>query len=325
MDLTIYKNIKFPLIFLTKLANLAYNQTINLEIKKTNSEIVKEILDEIINNVVLKLNKKVLKEDELCELEELKEDYIDSPRKEPIKNELVESEIEIIGNIDDYIEISEEDELEIIKSQLDINSNKVDLNDQFLFYVLKYFFKFYYLKLIDCDILKLFEKIKDSHSKSYSLIKLHQQLLKSQCENMIKLDLYIKRVKNLDDPKLSSKSLDENIDYLKLKLELLNGINDSTFGDGFFFKLLQLENKNLIYEKEIINRLILVKKLLGSNFFKNNNIDLITLNDFLLLDYKDQNKFYFKFFKNIKLILENDIKMLLKTKKIINLLKYIYE
>ena len=323
MDLTIYKNIKFPLIFLTKLANLAYNQTINLEIKKTNSEIVKELVDEIISNVVLKLNKKVLKEDELCELKELKEDYIDSPRKEPIKDEIVESEIEIIDNINNPIKSS--DELEIIKSKLDINSNKVDLNDQFLFYVLKYFFKFYYLKLIDCDILKLFEKIKDSHSKSYSLIKLHQQLLKSQCENMIKLDLYIKRVKNLDDLKLSSKSLDENIDYLKLKLELFNGINDSTFGDGFFFKLLQLENKNLMYEKEVINRLILVKKLLGSNFFKNNNIDLITLNDFLMLDYKDQNKFYFKLFKNIKLILENDIKMLLKTKKIINLLKYIYE
>ena len=201
-----------------------------------------------------------------------------------------------------------------------IEENKEIINDEKLFYFIKFFFRFNHFNLIDLKIVSIFKSIKISHPKTYKFINSHDKLLNLTTTNFRDLLVY--------KDKVSKRFLNSNIDYQinfwEEKLKKLIAINDSTFGDGFIIKIILQSDENTYYVNEMVNRLILMKKLLGSNFFKKNKIILFTYFDFMNFDYQIKVKIFMKFYVKCKFILNEDITKLKNLKKSWNFLKYIY-
>ena len=200
-----------------------------------------------------------------------------------------------------------------------VNKNKDKISDEMFFYTIKYFLRFFHPKLINYNILPLFKDNKDTHNKTFVLVKSHQELLKLNINNFTKLLEYRDRVpKNIIKMKL-----EKQIEYWKNKLEKLEAINDSSFGEGFFIKVIQNDD-NLAYQNELLNRIILIKKLFGYRFFKNNKISLFTVEDFFSFDNQIKNKIFLKLIIKLRDIIKTDTQHLIKTLNSWNLIKYIY-
>jgi hypothetical protein len=199
-----------------------------------------------------------------------------------------------------------------------VNKNN-DITDEFLFYTMKYFLRFYHPKIYQYNIIRLFSDFKEKYNKTYVLIHSHQKLLEINIKNFTELLEYRDRIR----PFIMRMTLENQIKYWKGKLKKLEAINDSTNGEGFFMKLISNEN-NKIYQDELINRLILIKKLFGYKFFKSNNIVLFTIEDFNNFDVQIRNKIYLKLIIKLRNILKIDIQNLTKTLNSWNLIKYIY-
>lgn len=202
-----------------------------------------------------------------------------------------------------------------------IKENLNIINDEKLFYLIKFFFKFNHFYLIDLKLCKLFNSIINSHPKSFKFINSHDILLNLTVSNFRKLFDYRDRV----GYKFIDKDIEYQISFWEDKIKILNAINDCSFSnDSFIIKLMTLNTDNIHYTKEIINRLILIKKLLGNKFFKKNKIILFTLEDFNNLDYQNKVKLFMKFFIKCKHIINTDIYILKETKNYWDLLKFMY-
>lgn len=200
-----------------------------------------------------------------------------------------------------------------------VNKNKNKISDEMFFYTIKYFLRFFHPKLISYNILPLFKDNKDTHNKTFILVKSHQELLKLNIINFTELLKYKNRVlKNIIKMKL-----EKQIQYWKNKLQKLEAINDSSFGEGFFLKIIQ-NDKNESYQNELLNRIILIKKLFGCSFFFKNKISLFTVESFYSFDNQIKNKIFLKLIIKLRNILKNDIELLTKTLNSWNLIKYIY-
>ena len=223
-------------------------------------------------------------------------------------------EVEPLKN---HIPHTEELNIPIENNNYDFNGLKLD--DKFTFYFMKYFLRVFHSYLVDVNLLKLFRPIKKSHNRTYSLVETHQALLKKNIYNLKKLLEYKNRVcKNV-----INMSLENQIKYWEKKSVMLEAINDSSFGEGFMIRLLQ-NYQSIIFQKELIERLILIKKLFGLEFLKLNNIVLFTLEQFETFDFKIRGKIYLKFILKLRFILKNDIKILKKTNRSLELIKYLY-
>lgn len=201
-----------------------------------------------------------------------------------------------------------------------LENNKDFISDEKLFYFMKFFFRFNHFYLIDLEIISLFKFIKNTHPKTYKFIKSHDKLLNITTSNFRKLFDYKDRVGDF-----INKDIDYQINFWEQKLDRLIAINDSTFGDGFILKLIVEETENINYVNEIINRFILIKKLLGHKFFIKNNIILFTVEEFMNLDFQIKVRLFMKFYIKCKFILNKDITNLKNLKKSWEFLKFIYK
>jgi len=209
--------------------------------------------------------------------------------------------------------------LKKLSKKLEINKDLIE--DEKLFYFMKFFFRFNHFYLIDLKIISIFKSIKNSHPKSYKFINSNDKLLNLTTNNFRKLLDYKDRV----NIRFIKNTIDYQINFWEDKLKLLNSINDSTFGDGFIIKVILQNDENIHYVNEMVNRLFLMKKLLGSNFFRKNKIVLFTYSDFMNFDYQIKVKIFMRFFVKCKFIINEDITNLKKAKKSWDLLKYFYK
>lgn len=205
-----------------------------------------------------------------------------------------------------------------LSKKLEENNDFID--DEKLFYFMKYFFRLYHYYLIDLKIINLFKSIKDSHPKTYKFINSHDKLLNVTIINFRKLLNYRDTVSN----KFINQDISKQIQYWEHKLKKLIAINDATFGDGFILKIILNDEENINYVNEIINRFILIKKLLGTKFFQKNKIILFTLENFNKFDYQIKVRIFMKFYVKCKFILEENIDNLKNTKNSWELLKFFY-
>ncbi|ADO67356.1 hypothetical protein crov322 [Cafeteria roenbergensis virus] len=200
-----------------------------------------------------------------------------------------------------------------------LKNNENLIIDNKLLYFLKYFYRFYHYNLIDLQISCLFKSIKITHPKSYKFLIQQDKLLSLTVSSLRKLFNYKNRVSS----KFINKHIIDQINFWEDKLIKLNAINDCNFGDGFHLQLI-LQKNNYYYINELVQRFILIKKLLGNKFFKKNSILLFTIDDFLDLEYKIKITLFIKFFTKCKHILTEDINNLKETNKYIEILKHIY-
>ena len=317
MDISFYKNIKYPLIFIQKLITLIikYNKYIN----------EKENVEENLQDTPIPLLEQVNENNLICEDKNEEKDNLEEQVEKVINNidekENVEENLQdkpnkpipLLEQVNENTLICED------KNEEKDSFKNLKLNDEFIFYFMKYFLRIFHSYLIDIDILKLFKLIKKTHPKTYKLIESHQEFLNINIRNLKKLLEYKKRVPD----SIMKRSLKNQIEYWDNKSKMLEGINDSTFGEGFMIKLLNNE-KNEMYQRELINRLVLIKELFGLEFFTLNEIVVFTFKDFEMFDYQIRSKIYLKLILKLRFILKNNIKILKKTDKSLELIKYLY-
>ena len=184
--------------------------------------------------------------------------------------------------------------------------------------VLKFFFKFFHPYIINLNILKMFKKTRNTHYRIYTLIDSYQNLLRINKTNVLALKNYSIRYKNL-----VNKPVEKQIFYWKKKLNIINAINDATFDDGFFFKLIE-NNNSIIYREELLHRIHLISNTVNLSFFKTNDIMIFSIATFETCDTNLQNKIYLKLIKKINNIIKDDLILLEKYKKSSDLFKYVF-
>lgn len=174
---------------------------------------------------------------------------------------------------------------------------------------------------LDLNIVPLFTELKQSHPQTWKIIKVYQKVIKNNLENFKNIRIY----RNKISKRVFKMSLENQILNWENKYNKILALDDSSFGSSFSLRILLHNKNNLIYENEMIHRLIKIKKILGFNFFKNNNIVLFYLDDFLNFSWNIKTKIFFKLFKKVKSILKEDIHLLKKTKNYLSILNEIYQ
>lgn len=211
---------------------------------------------------------------------------------------------------------------DIVNKITNTEVKQTEITDELLFYTIKYFLRIFHPKIANYNILKLFYSLKNKYNKTFILIKSHQKLIKINTNNFNKYLEYQKKTNKINKY-ICKMTLEKQINYWKNKLKILNSINDSTYGDGFFIKII-MDTNNKFYDQELFNRFILIKNTFGIKFFKHNNISLFTVYDYHTFDDNTKKHIYMLLFKNIKQILTNDIQFLINTLEHWNLIKHIY-
>jgi len=200
-----------------------------------------------------------------------------------------------------------------------LNLGKIDyLSDDILYDLIKINLRYFSEKMYKIKLMKIFKNIYEK-SRSIKLVASMQ----------IYLELKYKSLKNykkyrLEYNYIKNNNLNYNLNYWNNKLIKLKYINDSSYGDGYHLKILCLNESNKIIENEILNRLILISRLVGLKFYKVNNITIFSVEDFKMLNYEIKKKIYFGLLRKISQIINNNIeiinKLIVSNNRILNLL-----
>lgn len=200
------------------------------------------------------------------------------------------------------------------------NSDKEKITDEKAFYLVKYFLRFYHFKIKECDISQLFVNFNKIFPKTTNLIASHQRVISILIKDFENIKSYHDKVGD----KFIDKKIDDQILFWQNKLDILHAINETTFGEGYMIRLINMPHKNEHYQKETINRLIQIKKLLGLKFFIKNKIELFTIKDFENFSHIIQAKIYLHLFIKIKNIIQTDINKLQSLNSSLKLFRYLY-
>lgn len=189
--------------------------------------------------------------------------------------------------------------------------NKDVFKDDDIALIIRLFLKYHFDVFLNYNFLH-FTKMLDDYYLSINVLKDFYNLIKKQ-ENLLNLIKIIKP--SFKKTHFWKKDIESQINNLMdLKLRFLS-IFDCSFGNiSFSLKLRSIENPSEyikdIHTNEIIKRLLLIYKLFGYNFFMNNNIILVTINDIFDMTFKNRINYFDYIFGKINKILINFINIL---------------
>lgn len=163
--------------------------------------------------------------------------------------------------------------------------NKTELKECDIEIILKCFFLFNDILTLQINLFNLVDK---NHTNSYLLIDNYYSIINKQ----LKIIPFIKRIKD-SYPCIYfwNKDINSQIEYFKTKLNIFLSYYDCSKGYTTFMTKLRTDYNNYSLKQidnEMIDRLIRTKKLFRLPFFKNNQILLITLDNFLGLTYENK-------------------------------------
>lgn len=195
-----------------------------------------------------------------------------------------------------------------LKYPLCFLNNLFKINDKFtdnqLILILRFFFKYNYIYLLNCNLKILIVLLDHDKVLSRNIIFELYDLI----EKKILLSKIIKKWQiSYKKDKFWDKKINEQIDYLKLiKMRFYSNFDVCKSNSFFFNKIYTLikSNNNLKFHvNELLNRLSNVYDLLGIKFFKNYNILCIKKSKFIQSNHETKLKYSKYIFQKINKIL----------------------
>lgn len=189
--------------------------------------------------------------------------------------------------------------------------NKDIFKDDNIALIIRLFLKYHFNIFLEYNILH-FTQLLDEYYLSINILKDFYNLIKKQ-ENLLNLIKLIRTTFN--KKKFWEKDIESQIKYLvDLKIRFLSIFDCSIGNISLQLKLRSIENPSNeiinIHTNEIIKRLLLTYKIFGYNFFVNNRIILVTINDVFDMTFKNRINYFEYIFSKINKILTNYINIL---------------
>jgi len=172
-------------------------------------------------------------------------------------------------------------------------------NDEELYYILRFFMKYHFDIFINNNILNI---ININNKESIKIILKLNKILGNQLN-------ILKNIKQIKYKKIFWKmDINNQILYLDKTLNIFKSHFDCSIGNLYFYNRLKLaltDNDNIQneYTVELFNRLKGVYKMFGINFFINNNIELMSYDDFFDISFMGRIKYTERVFIKINNLL----------------------
>ena len=312
MELTSFNNIKYPMVFLKLLSDKINNHKKSLD--DLNDDLLEEPDDIYFDSY----------DSDICSDESDNLDIILLNIKTDLFGDISEKcgiEDEILISLDTSLFDDDDDIVIDSKSINMIKKNKITIiNDDLLYYLLKYFLYFFHPFLINIKTHILFKDHENTHKKSYILLKTQDDILSSLYKKLINIREYKEKISK----NLLKANFDSHINYWIKKLDKLKAINDASVGSSFISKLIHYDDLNYIYTGILTQKLMEMMELLGLSFFIKNKIKVITYEEFNYYSDEKKIKFFIQVYRGAKNTIGKNIKRLEEIKKYRDALNFLY-